>query len=298
MSTPRLSIFDLQTVPAARQSSAVLAMEESTEVAERPRNGALAFFKRAAARQPGDSENQEPQPQVALATELEAAAAIVQRAQKTLQRRAHRWTLEDIEWLSSVQTPWGLDLRVMNISTSGALVESSSKLMPETATEVRLRGMRSDMMVPVRVVRSEVADVTSRGVRYRAALVFRRRLDLIPDRPRPRNATAATPKALAELLMKVTSELGRCQHPEALRAIFELGLQQLVSARDVRILPAPTPAMDGSEGVYFSVPSSNAVLQATFAPDYQPAEEEFRLLKAAAMIAGAVLQFESILPEV
>jgi CheY-like chemotaxis protein len=212
-------------------------------------------------------------------------------------RRAHRWTKADIGWLRRIETDWGLELQLLNISTTGLLVESTSKLMPETSTELRLLGHGTNVVLPARVVRSEVAQVNNRGVRYHAAAVFDRKFELLPDRPG--SSGTATPKALAELLMRVTTELGRAPRPEVLRAIYEDGLRQLVSAREVKIRAVPAQALDGSDSVYFTVPTgghSRVVLQATFEPNYEPAEEEFRLLKAAAMVAGVVLEYESAPP--
>jgi len=279
----------------------------------RGRNGTLTFFKRSipwpsfdrmvvgeriveALHESRTQKASRPAAASAEPPKETQPAPVVERGERTLRRRAHRWPVEDIQWLTGVHTLWGLNLRLLNISTSGALVESSSKLMPDSATELQLCGTRANTVVPVRVVRSEVSDVTSLGVRYRAALAFGRRFDLVPDRPKSQASSLATPKALADLLVKVASEVGRCRHPEVLRSVYELGLQQLVSAREVRILTAPTPPADGTEAVYFRIPtedSSLTVLQATFESDYEPAEEEFRLLKAAALVAGAVLQFET-----
>jgi CheY-like chemotaxis protein len=291
------------------------------EPPRKTRSGALAFFKRAvrwqsfdravvseritdALNQSRSQKSQEiarrepdhqadPSPAT---KDLELRPTILRRTERARRRRAHRWTLDDLGWLNGIQTPWGLELRTLNISATGLLVESSSKLMPDSSTDLRFYGSQTSVVVPVRVVRSWVADVNGRGVKYQAALVFARKFDLVPERPNSRAASTATPGALAELLMKVTTELGRSRRPEVLRSIYEVGLQQLVTAREVKIRRAPMAPLDGSEAIYFSVPTTDnspAVLQATFEPDYEPADEEFRLLKAAAMVAGAVLQYES-----
>ena len=53
--------------------------------------------------------------------------------------------------------------------------------------------------------------------------------------------------------------------------------------------------IDDTESIYFTVPdggASRSILQATFEPNYQPAADEFTLLKAAAAAAAIVLLYE------
>jgi hypothetical protein len=208
-------------------------------------------------------------------------------------QRARRWAPADLPWLRSVQTAWGLQVRVLNISGSGMLVECSSKLAPGSSTEFSLGGPETQVVMPARVVRSEVAAVDCRGVKYQIAAVFDSGLDhLFREGP---TGLCATPQALAALLLHVSVEIGRGQDAAAVRATFEQGLRRLVPAREIRICDAPMAPIDGTESIYFTVPdgaASRSILQATFEPNYQPAADEFTLLKAAAAAAAIVLLYE------
>ena len=214
----------------------------------------------------------------------------------TRPQRARRWAPADLPWLKGVQTAWGLQVRVLNISGSGMLVESSSKLVPGSSTEFSLCGAETQVVMPARVVRSEVAAVDSRGVKYQIAAVFDSGLDhLFREEPELPTGSCATPQALAALLVRVSIEIGRGRDAAAVRATFEQGLRRLVPAREIRIRDVPMEPIDGTESIYFTVPdgaASRSILQATFEPDYQPAADEFTLLKAAAAAAAIVLLYE------
>jgi hypothetical protein len=93
----------------------------------------------------------------------------------------------------------------------------------------------------------------------------------------------------------VSVEIGRGRDAVAVRATFEQGLRRLVPAREIRIREAPIAPIDGTESIYFTVPdggASRSILQATFEPNYEPAADEFTLLKAAASAAAIVLLYE------
>ena len=210
--------------------------------------------------------------------------------------RARRWAPADLPWLRSVETGWGLQVRVLNISGSGMLVESSSKLAPGSSTEFSLCGPETQVVMPGRVVRSEVAAVDSRGVKYQIAAVFDSGLDhLFREGAESPTGLWATPQALAALLLRVSVEIGRGRDAAGVRATFEQGLRRLVSAREIRICEVPVAPIDGAESIYFTVPdgaASRSILQATFEPNYEPAADEFTLLKAAAAAAAIILLFE------
>jgi CheY-like chemotaxis protein len=210
--------------------------------------------------------------------------------------RARRWAPADLPWLRSVQTAWGLQVRVLNISGSGMLVESSSKLAPGSSTEFSLSGPDTEVVMPARVVRSEVAVVDCKGVKYHTAAEFDGGLDhLFREGPDASTGRWATPGALADLLVRVSVEIGRGLDAAAVRAIFEQGLRRLVPAREIRIREVPMAPIDDTESIYFTVPdggASRSILQATFEPNYQPAADEFTLLRAAAAAAAIVLLYE------
>src|SRR5262249_3767908 len=107
-------------------------------------------------------------------------APIVLR-QKPVIARAHRWRPAELPWVCSVATPIGLDARVINVSRSGILIESGSKLAHGTIASIHLSGMGMALVVPAHVVRSEVASVEAAGVKYWIAAAFNGQLDPVPD---------------------------------------------------------------------------------------------------------------------
>jgi hypothetical protein len=211
--------------------------------------------------------------------------------------RAHRWETADVPWLSAVKLPWGLEVKLLNISKSGLLVESGSKLDPGSTTTFHLSGSNKDLTVSARIVRSQVGAVTSRGVKYLAAALFDKTIDALEQRRATPQRSIAAPKALADLLARVMEERENGSDPAMLRASFEEGIKRLVSAREVEIREEVDAATDGSEFVCFPVPANRGfrtTLQATFEPNDTPQADEVRILKAAATLAGFILQFENI----
>jgi hypothetical protein len=198
-----------------------------------------------------------------------------------------------VPWLSGIRLPWGLELQVVNISTTGVLVESTSKLTPGSTADLHLSGPTTDLIVPARFVRSEVAGIDGRGVKYHAAAAFERELDLV--RVQPALSSHLSPqKALADLLASVMGDSTAAIEPG--RARFLRGLRDLARARDVQVRDVPVRPMDGCESIYFEIPgnrSTGAVLQVMFDPDHDLGATEFRLLKAAACLTAAALEFDA-----
>lgn len=209
-------------------------------------------------------------------------------------RRASRRPLIDIPWLKSVRLPWGLEVGVVNVSTSGILLESSSKITPGGNVDLQLigRGL-TGVNVTARLLRSEVATVNSQGVKYRVAAAFDRELDLGVEVAQQVSTTSATPKALANLLVQALSDVSMDSRSAAPRTRFEQGLRQLMPLREVQLRHVSAPAGE-KDSVYFNVPHEsgvNAIMHVVFEPHHQPSATEFKLLKAAAGIAGVVLEF-------
>ena len=223
--------------------------------------------------------------------------------------RAYRWAPADLPWLCSVQTPMGLEAQVLNISRSGMLIKSRTKLAPDSLANLSLCGEGTSLVVPGRILRSEVAFVDARGVTFHMATVFDGRLELLPDpddSPLESSATVtpirqATPEALAELLVRVTKEIGRSQDASVVRTMFEQGLQRLLAAPEIRIRRVPIPPPIGHESVYFTIPDergSGTVLQVTFEQDYEVSADELKVLRAAAAAASVVLLYEDTRPPI
>lgn len=210
-------------------------------------------------------------------------------------RRASRRPLTDISWLKSVRLPWGLEVGVVNISTSGILLESSSKITPGNVVDLQLigRGL-TGVSMPARLIRTDVGSVTSQGVKYRVAAAFDRELDLGVEVAQQFSAASPTPKALADLLVHVLSDVSFDSGSAAPRAKFEQGLRRLMPLRDVQLRQAPITPKDQDDSVYFNVPHESgvsAIMQVVFERHHQPSSNEFKLLKAAAGVAGVVLEF-------
>ena len=216
--------------------------------------------------------------------------SIVKPRLKLTQNRAQRKTRADLPWLSTIKLPWGLEVRLLNMSTSGMLVETTSKFMPGSVADFEITGADDSIVVPARFVRSEIVGVDARGVRYRAAAVFEREVDL--DGPRAKARVASTANGLATWLHELSNDIEQKAGPDALRARFENGLCRLVSAREVRILDEPSAPAAGCESIFFNMTSGGTrrVLQVTFEPGYEPSEVDFKMLQAGASLAAVALQ--------
>ena len=104
-----------------------------------------------------------------------------------LQDRARRWERSDLLWLENIRLTWGANLHLLNMSSSGLLVESGIRMTVGNLEDFEFedRDMR-DYVVSGRVVRSDVAAVTNLGVKYVTAAVFDKPFESIgPDRSHP-----------------------------------------------------------------------------------------------------------------
>jgi hypothetical protein len=93
----------------------------------------------------------------------------------------------------------------------------------------------------------------------------------------------------------MTSELNDSGTAADLRTTFEQGMRQLVPACEIKLRDTPMVSTDGGDSIYFTVPTTmgtGAILQATFDPEYEPALDEFKLLRAAAAVAAVIMQYE------
>jgi CheY-like chemotaxis protein len=209
-----------------------------------------------------------------------------------------RWaprTPQQNPWVWTARLPWGADVDLVNISRTGVLLESGSKVSPGVTLELQLSGLGVHRMVMARFVRSEIARVDRRGVRYQAAAQFEQPLDILPARNE--EPPRSIPESLTDLLRTVLSD---CQQAEAASIRFARGLRGLLNARDVIIGRAPIPTADGSESIYFTVAedrSSRTILQVLFARDRALTSEEFKVMKAAAKLTAGVLELERLSAE-
>lgn len=198
----------------------------------------------------------------------------------------------EVPWLSRVSLPWGLELSPLNISRSGILFETSTKLLPGDVVQFQICGHDTTLSVRGRFVRSEVAAIDGCGVKYHVAAVFERELDLDPSYPNGAEISS-TSKNLADWFLQMAAALDRCADPVVLRERIAQGLRNLVPARDIQIRDAPLTPQDGCESIYFKVAVGNGsqlVLQVTFERGTVPSALEFRLLQAGSALAGVVLE--------
>jgi CheY-like chemotaxis protein len=206
-------------------------------------------------------------------------AALRDRAERLPQCGPELWV---------VRLPWGTEVDMVNISRTGVLLESGSKLTPGVTLELQLRGMGQSRIIPARFIRSEIARVDRLGVRYHAAAQFEQPLDLLASRTE--STPTSTPRSLAELFSAV---VGDSNQPEDVSLRFARGLRGLIGARDVLIRPTPIVPGHDCESIYFRVNGddrSGMILQILFDRDRALTTGEFRLMKAATGLASALLE--------
>ena len=98
--------------------------------------------------------------------------------------------------LSRVRLRTGRELAVVEVSSVGALVEGSTRLLPGTHADVHIVTRQGRVLLRTRVVRAWVWHLEADVVRYRAALAFDTALDTEGDGyPFPEGAK--TPPSLA-----------------------------------------------------------------------------------------------------
>jgi CheY-like chemotaxis protein len=210
-------------------------------------------------------------------------------------RRNRRRSGEDVPSLWSVRLPWGDALKVVNISNTGVLLESASKIAPGSTIKLHLLGEETNISVSARAIRSDVANVDGFGVKYHLAAAFSQEVLLpgidMPDVDAP--VPAATPRALIDLVARVLGEGESVARPSELRIRFESDLRRLLRLRDVQIRETPAVAGEITESIYFTIPESSGrsrVLQVFFEPGEALSDMDFRILKAAANAAALVLE--------
>jgi hypothetical protein len=206
--------------------------------------------------------------------------------------RAERRDGADVPCVSTVKFPWGLEARILNISSSGMLFESGTRVPPGSCQRLVLCGPDIEIEVPASFVRSEVALVNGLGVKYHIAVAFAVPLEL--DILRPRAAEVPLPSdALRSLLAHVAAELG--PGPRDIRTAVERALRRATGALDVRIWSGAPPPCRHGEAVDVTVPLPSGdelvTLRMLVGAGMQAAAME-RLARAAASLAALVLEFE------
>lgn len=207
--------------------------------------------------------------------------------------RAQRRDPADVPSVSSVKFPWGLQGRLLNISRTGLLFESGTRIPPGSCEQLTLCGPGTEIQVPSCFVRSDVAIVNGLGVKYHIAVTFVAPLEL-EENCRTLSLVPPPTTKLSHLLSCVGAELEsepRSTHREAV----ERAVRQVTGALDVRIHDGViTPAAQG-EALDFAVPmnaDAPVIMRVTFAPGSTPTQTDLRLSRAAARLAAIVLEFD------
>ena len=98
-------------------------------------------------------------------------------SQPSDRRRATRHQRDEVPWLWSAKLPWGTEVTLVDVSKTGVLVETTSRITLGSTLDLQFVGQNTNVSVPARILRSDVAQVDALGVRYRVAAAFNRDLD-------------------------------------------------------------------------------------------------------------------------
>jgi hypothetical protein len=111
------------------------------------------------------------------------------------ERRGHlRLGLDDVRWLRSARLKYGADVRVIDISIGGILVETDNQLRPDSNIVFELSGPVSSILIPSRVLRCRAASFDE-VMRYQGACAFKRPLEIPELLKQAMTSTAAAPVA-------------------------------------------------------------------------------------------------------
>jgi hypothetical protein len=113
-------------------------------------------------------------------------------------RRAHlRRNADDLEWLSTVRLTGGTgyDVRLVDLSEGGALLEVDAPLRPGVTLTLEMTGPGLDAAVPLEVLRCYIASLRGENAIYRGACAFAHLIEIPGRSPRPALASSAAPVA-------------------------------------------------------------------------------------------------------
>jgi hypothetical protein len=114
-------------------------------------------------------------------------------------RRFQRFPASELRGFRFARIKFGPMVGLIDVSAGGALLESNDRLRPESEVMLELVGESRNAVVPVRVLRCQVAGVDE-SLRYLGACAFKEPLDL------ERLLVEATPRGLLALGGSVSSE--------------------------------------------------------------------------------------------
>jgi len=105
------------------------------------------------------------------------ADSIVERYEDSERRGHMRLGVDDVRWLRSARLKYGPDVRVLDISAGGILVETDSQLRPDANIVFELSGSTNSILVPSKVLRCRLASFSD-VMRYQGACSFKRPLEI------------------------------------------------------------------------------------------------------------------------
>ncbi len=141
-------------------------------------------------------------------------ATLGQRADR---RRARRRRLEDLPSRWQLKLPGASHVDIVNISTSGVLLETGTQIIPGSILDVQILGQDRNLSVPARMVRTELVGADVTGARYRVAAAFARELVVLESDLR---MVPGDIMSLARTLERVSAEIDRATMPVAVAAGF------------------------------------------------------------------------------
>lgn len=101
---------------------------------------------------------------------------------KADRRRFPRKKPNECPWLIEARLRSGTEVRVIDISNGGVLLEAPSQILPGARVELFLVAAGQRWLVKGRIVRSHVSVIAPEcGVRYRAALAFNEPVSILDD---------------------------------------------------------------------------------------------------------------------
>ena len=210
-------------------------------------------------------------------------------------RRASRRRAADLAGQWALRLSPDGDASILDLSSTGVRLETSAELYPGRLINLELIGVEGSHPVSARLIRAERIESDGVEVKYRAAAMFLREIDVFTKSGNPLVDAAAVeshpPKALADLLGRVLASASWVSNGTALRSRFETELRGMVRAKDVAIRTTPVRAAGGCQSLYFTIPGrdSKHALHIVFERGHRPSAAEFRLLKAAATLAALVV---------
>jgi hypothetical protein len=229
------------------------------------------------------------------AAERQVEAAFLKPAEP--RERAPRFVGSEMSGFSQARLTWGLVVRIVNISRSGMLIESGTRFADGTRDVFELPIAGTPVRAHARFVRSLITPSEGAGVRYQTAVAFDADVHLPLDSPGARGADATdVSEPLHEVVKWLRDEAAGGMRPSELLATYELELQHLVRAREVRITSAPSVDDGCGTSVFFAVPgrTGETVVRATFEAGDRPSREALTLLKQAAFLVPDIVALDAV----